>query len=886
MTDLATQRLAELDRSALPLEDPEFEAGLRSLLAFSEYAFDMVRRYPEAIAADWRDGLFARELAETPLAIDLDAAGSDEARAMAELRRARHRALFRILWRDVNGIVDIIQALAEQSLLAEQLTAAALRLAKARLANFGTPRDGDGKALDLVIFGLGKLGGRELNFSSDIDLVYACAGPGETDGARHITAEQYFMKLGTQVSQLLSRVTEDGFCYRVDLRLRPFGDAGRLVLSANAMEQYFQREGRQWERYAWIKARTIAGDHEAGSEILAMLRPFVYRRYLDFGAFESLREMKAMIRAQVERRELVDHIKLGRGGIREIEFFAQAHQLIRGGREPSLRNRSLLATLDALVELGDVPADQAEQLVTAYAFMRRLENRFQQVRDDQTHQPPAATAVRDAIAGSLGFDDWAALEEVWQAHRDYVADAFNAVFADPDVEQAQISDRWSQLWVDPASSEEPATEIIEAFKSGTAVRALGQRSRGRLDRLMPRVLADLEPGEDSTTLRRILDVIASISRRSTYLTMLTEQDEVRGHLIKLCAASPWLAHKLAAHPLMLDELLARRRTVAASSPLEHLQRRLGTAEGDLELEMEILREVRDSRRIGLAAGFLDGAQDIQAVAQGLSEVADALLQSIYELAWRDLVDRHGQPGGDDPAFAVIGYGTLGGRELLIESDLDLVFLYSGAEEGQTAGPRSVSNAQFFTRLSQRILHLLTTQTASGRLFDVDTRLRPNGRGGLLVSSMAAFETYQKAEAWTWEQQALTRARWVAGSPKLRDPFDTVRREVLCQNRDTEKLAQDVVEMRDKMRAELDRSDDEWFDLKQGRGGRVDLEFLSQYARLRWSGEHPELLEPRGTAETFRVLGELDLCERAGRLIDAYYALQRASLGAALANRNP
>ncbi len=875
--------LTALEALPLPWDDPAFCAEARALLSFSAYAADILQRYPSLVTRRWREG--AMRQATAPLVLESE--GDDEASSMRALRQSRHLGQLEILWRDVTGVSDVDGTLRESTLLADTLIAAALEHARSSLARFGSPRTRDGRPQDLIIFGLGKLGGPELNYSSDVDLVYAYGEAGETDGRRAIDCEEYFRRLGTALSRLLTQVTEDGFCYRVDLRLRPYGTAGRIALSANAMEQYFEREGRSWERYAWIKARPIAGDIDGGEEILAALRPFVYRRYLDYGAFDALRRMKAMIRDEVARRDLRDHIKLGSGGIREVEFFAQAFQLIRGGREPKLRTRSLLAALAALEELGEISAETRSQLEAAYRFLRRLENRFQQVADEQTHCPPKGGTLRDAIAASVGLPDWAAVEEVWARHRGLVSGCFETVFEIDDEPDTTPRDRWTRAWLESAGLDDATRLALEGFRATAAIRHLSKQGRQRLDRLMPLLLREVDAlphGRRRVAMERVLEVVESVARRSTYLALMTEQDEVRRQLVSLCARSRWITDRLAHHPLMLDELIDRRVAHTAGSVAEQVERRLESAAGDLELEMEVLREVRDSRSIRTAVDFLDGGSSAEEASWALAETVDALLVVVHRLARRDLCKRHGVLGEGVEGLAIVGYGTLGGRELAFDSDLDLVFLYADVDGArETDGPRPIDALTFYTRLSQRILHLATTQTASGRLFEVDTRLRPNGRSGLLVTSVSAFRSYQEEKAWTWELQALSRARCVAGDERVAAAFEDVRARVLGRVRNPGELAAEIVEMREKMRPQLDRGGNDRFDLKHGRGGRVDIEFLTQYARLRWAAENPDLIPPRGTLAGLRALaaaGHL-AADEVGALINAFETYRRIALEHAL-----
>ena len=600
--------------------------------------------------------------------------------------------------------------------------------------------------------------------------------------------------------------------------------------------------------------------------------------------------MKAMIRAEIERKGFTDHIKLGHGGIREIEFFAQAFQLIRGGREPALRTRSVLAALEALVHIGEITEDIGRQLTEAYGFLRRLENRFQQVADEQTHRPPDDPALRDAIAMSLGADGWAALEAQWHAHRDVVADCFETVFAPETGEAIPEVDRWVAAWKTGGGWPERWNDPIERFRASSTVRTLETRGRRRLDRLMPLLLEAIDHVDaerQDEALERCLGVITAVARRSTYLAMLTEQPGMLTHLVEICARSRWITDLLSRHPLMLDELIDRRS--AGESAAEHLERRLETAEGDLEQEMEILREVRDSRAIHLAERLLAGQCSVEEASLGLTETTEALLEGIYRLAWRDLAAKHGAPATEFGGLAIIGYGTLGGRELSFDSDLDIVFLYGDdiPATAMTDGRRPIAVSVFFTRLCQRILHLLTTQTASGKLFEVDTRLRPNGRSGLLVSSLSAFRSYQEEKAWTWELQALSRARFVAGDATIGEAFEAIRAAMLERSRDASQLAADVAEMREKMRRARDPGDAQGFDLKHGRGARIDLEFLIQFARLRWSAEDPAVLASTGTLAALRALRDAGHLAPAvaDALVDAYVAYRTRTLENALDGRD-
>ena len=792
------------------------------------------------------------------------------------------------MWRDVIAGDAVDAILAGSTALAETCLQLALGALETEFAQrFGVLRDAGGRAQRLVVFGLGKLGGGELNFSSDIDLVYAYEHDGESDGARGITASDYFARLGQQLAKLLDEVTADGFCHRVDLRLRPFGNAGRVALSFAAMEQYFQREGRDWERYAWQKARPVAGDLAAGERFLAALRPFVYRRYLDFGALDGLRTMKAAIAAEVARKELAGDIKRGPGGIREIEFLVQALQLIHGGREPALRERRLLPALQALVQAGHMAADAGAMLANAYRELRVLENRIQMLADAQTHALPAVPVQGERIARGLGHPGLAALDARLQAVRTRVAAEFAALLAPRGavvgdsgvsvvpgagtalvnnnmisetprgavVGDSDLSLYWRSLPDDgdagalAAAGFGAAEELhrsLRDFARAPGVRELSDATRARLDRVLPALLqAASKSAQADPALRRLLPLLHTLLRRTSYLALLDEQPAALQRLVDALARSALLAERLGAHPLLLDELLDRR--VAGGLPdREAMQAQCAAAlrEGDAEASLHALNEVRQALSFRIALALLDARCDAQSCAQRLAWLADAVVACVLRIAMGEMRAAHGVvPAG---RFAVLGYGSLGGEELGFGSDLDLVFLYDSADDAQSDGARPLDASRWFARLGQKIVALLGVGTGAGRLFEVDVRLRPDGAKGLLVSSLASFCDYQRERAWTWEHQALVRARAVAGDAELVADFDALRAQVLARPRDPASLAEDVSSMRRRMRAELDRSDAAVFDLKQGEGGLVDLEFLLQHLVLRDAAVHASLHGPRAT----------------------------------------
>lgn len=850
----AVQRALERLGAAVPgvLADPARRQRLQRLALVSDFAIDTLCRQPGL------PDTLGQPLQPPPRLSD-----EPEADWPMRLRRWRAAESTRLIWRDVQGLDTVEQTLAGSSQIAGQALVAALDAIQDSMANrHGRVRDRAGNVQSLVVFGLGKLGGAELNFSSDVDLVYAYPEAGESDGSRCLDAEAWFTRVGQRLLQLLGDVTADGFCHRVDLRLRPFGSSGRLALSFAAMEQYFQREGRDWERYAWIKARPVAGDTAAGEQLLETLRPFVYRRYLDFGALDGLREMKALIAAEVQKRELADHLKLGPGGIREIEFLVQALQLIRGGREPALRQRALLPALYALADAGHLPDHTAQRLAEAYRFLRRLENRVQMLADQQVHALPEDPVALHRLAQGLDFADADALRGQLDDHRQRVSEEFSRLLEARRrrAPASALSAYWRAL---PEGGD--AGVLVEAgftdasgcdaqlrdFSGTPAVRALSGRGRARLDHVLPALLeAAAHSRAPEVALPRGLALLQAILRRTSYLALLEEQPAALARLVDVIARSSLLAERLAAHPLLLDELLDARAAGALPDRLQisegmaRLRQELATA--DTEALLNAVGEFRQSVAFRIALATLGQRQSAQASAGQLASLAEQVVASCLQLAQAEMLAAHGRV--PDAGFAVIGYGSVGGRELGFGSDLDLVFLHdAGTQASMQAtsdGPRPLDAARYFARLAQKLVSLLGAVTSAGKLYEVDVRLRPDGAKGLLVSSVRSFEEYQRERAWTWERQALVRARPLAGDAGVTAAFERVRLDTLRQPRDGQQTRADVVAMRQRMRAELDRSQSGRFDLKQGEGGLVDLEFLLQAQVLLQAAAQPELCQPR------------------------------------------
>lgn len=799
------------------------------------------------------------------------------------LRQFRNREMLRIAWRDLLEQASTVDTLQNLTDLAEACVDQTLAfLHEDQSAALGVPCNVQGEEQKLIVLGMGKLGGYELNYSSDIDLIFAFSEEGETRGGRTMANSQFFIRLGQRFIKVINDVTADGFVFRVDMRLRPYGDSGPLVMSFAGMENYYQTQGRDWERYAMIKARVIGGDRVAGEQLMQMLHPFVYRRYLDFGAFEAIREMKAMIDAEIRRKGHKQNIKLGRGGIREIEFIGQTYQLIRGGGEPELQIRSILKVLPLLAEKGYLQEEATNELVESYDFLRRLENRLQMHADKQTHNLPEDEIIQQSIALAMNADNWGDVCTAVEFHRQRVHAHFNEVFAAPQFagdDKNEASNSLASLWRSQLDENE-ALEILQenaiddaaecyrllsSFRDSSLIKSLSGQAQQRLDTLMPVLLSEMAGVANSAELaKRVLNLLQAVVRRSVYLALLIEYPAALKLLIRLCSESSWIASLLTRYPILLDELLDPQALYALADHqqlsdeltimLSHVE------EEDLEQQMDVLRKFKQAQVLRIAAMDVAEAIDVFDVSGQLSMIAEVLLDKVYQLAWQHMTRRHGVPrcqiDGEDyqPGMAIVGYGKMGGHELGYGSDLDLVFLHDSKGQNQfTDGDKSLDNNTFFARLAQRIVHILGAQTSTGRLYEVDMRLRPDGAAGMLVSSLEAFERYQQDKAWTWEHQALIRARIVYGTTHLVEEFDRIRRSVLTQARDSNRLQAEVIEMRQKMRDSLGSKQPDSFHLKQDKGGLVDIEFIAQYAVLLSAAEHENIVEHRSTRQLLIAL---------------------------------
>ncbi len=848
---------------------PPLSAALRA----SRYVEQRLAADPQLAAEFAAPGPHTRASIGEALA---GSASDDESALKRRLRRLRQRVLLRAMARDLDGAAEPAARLAEvcaaMSDLAEESIRAALAWIEARLAReHGVPRGGAGEVQPLIVIGMGKLGGRELNVSSDIDLVFVYPEEGETDGVRPISNHEYFTRAGRRLIALLAELTEDGFAFRVDMRLRPYGESGPLVASFEALENYFVGQGREWERYAWIKARPITGDRDRDLE--QIVRPFVFRKYLDYGTLAAMRALHAEVRREVARRELAGHIKLGPGGIREIEFIAQALQLVRGGRDASLTARPTREVLVRLAERGLISAEDARTLDECYVFLRQLEHRLQYLDDRQTHTLPQEPGDRARIAAMSGFASWDALAAQLAQVRDAVSERFESVFTEsktPAVDAVWQDDAGAiaealaeRGFRDPRAS----SARLAALRSSQRYRQLPEDSRRRLDALVPALAtAAARTPDPDTTLARGLDLIEAIARRAAYLALLAERPEALDRVTKMISLSSWTAEFVTRHPLLLDELLDDRMLYAAPdwpSFALSLRAQLAAHEGDTERQMNVLREQHQAQVFRLLAQDLAGLLTVERLADHLSALADLALEVTLELAWSQLANRHREGA---PLFAIIGYGKLGGKELGYASDLDIIFLHDDPDERAP---------EVYARLAQRVNNWLTSRTSSGVLFETDLRLRPSGASGLLVSTVAAFDDYQEKQAWVWEHQALSRARYCAGDARIGAAFEAIREKILRRERDPHALAKEVLAMREKMHAaHPNRS--ERYDVKHDRGGMIDVEFAVQYLVLAHAHAHPRLTGNLGNIALLGISAELGLipADLAVRCRDAYREFRR------------
>lgn len=887
---------------------PALAKASHKVFAASPFALQVCERNIQELPTWIERGLFDKAYGdgELGLVVAADCAdAADEPAIMRALRRTRMREMARIAFRDLSLLAPLDETLRDLSNLADACCAEALAFSEKILQQrWGKPIEESGAEARPVVLGMGKLGGHELNFSSDIDLIFCYSEAGETTGPRSVSNEEYFNRLSQDCARLLSARTADGFVFRVDTMLRPFGSAGAPAWSLSAMEDYYQVHGREWERYAFVKARPIAGDLNAGVTLLKTLRPFVYRRYLDYSAIISLRALKKMISDEVRRKGMEQNIKLGAGGIREIEFIVQSFQLVRGGQEAPLRDARLRPVLRYLGQAGHMDGVVVSELDAAYVFLRRLENAIQMYGDDQTHALPESDAARAALCTALDMADWSTLMAQLDEVRVGVTREFGRVFGEAEAVQealdSDLTELIASIWnglSGPAEAtsalqnagfgEEAAAiaETLRELKGARLVRAMQEATVLRLQALLAPLFEEcLRQTQPDQAVLRALKIISAIAGRANYITLLHESATARSQLVQLCAASPWLTDLLAQTPALLDNLLDPR-TLYSPPEREDMERELAARCSqfgleDTEAAMDLLRRYQKEITLRVAAADVMHALPLVKVSDRLTWLAEVIVAQALEFAWTEMRSQYGQPqraDGKPASFVVIAYGKFGGIEMGYTSDLDLVFLHDcdALEDESVGGARAVNNSVYFSRLAQRVINWLATQTSAGRAYEVDMQLRPNGNSGGLVTSLKGFADYQRDHAWTWEHQALTRARPVAGDPSLGEAFKLIRAEVLMRPRDESKLRQEIIDMRAKMRANLEKKQAGLWDVKQGEGGMTEAEFITQYLLLRDAHKDAALVE---WSDNWR---QLDALERAGsvtagqkaQLIEAYRAFR-------------
>ncbi|WDP90625.1 MAG: bifunctional [glutamate--ammonia ligase]-adenylyl-L-tyrosine phosphorylase/[glutamate--ammonia-ligase] adenylyltransferase [Desulfobacter sp.] len=845
-------------------------AGFLKLMLFSEFAAEQMARDPEMAACLAESGDLER--AYSPATLESRLRGKlGEKKEPAEVKEILFRfklyELIRIAWRDLSGAAGLEETMADLSGLASACISAGMDyLYTAMCRRLGTPTDAQGNFQQIIVLGMGKLGAGELNFSSDIDLIFAYPQEGYTNGESPVSNDEFFTKLCREFLKLFKSGPGAHF-YRVDTRLRPFGDSGPLVMSAAAFEEYYQSQGREWERYAMIKARPVAGDLAAGEALLGDLKPFIYRRYFDYGSFDSFRDMKHRITLQVKSAKLKNNIKLGAGGIREIEFFGQLFQLIRGGVEPDLQVRPILRVLDLLLDQKCINAKTCEELKSAYCFLRMVENRLQEYQDRQTHDIPEDPVQRQVLAFSAGFASVEAFYSELGRVLGLVHGHFSQLLVEEDHDEGEDRNNQdlSRIWEninDPqflgdaisiAGYEDPGQvlSLLRSLAGHPNTQRLSPGGRKKLARLVPRLVKKAGRASDAqAVLNRLLDLVVTIERRTTYLGLLIENKGALDTLVVLARKSPWIINFLSRHPALLDELM-HPATLYAPPKRDALEKEMArrmerTPKGDVEFLLEELNMFRQINTLRVAAADVSGNYPLMKVSDHLTWIAETVLVQVLASALDIVTAKYGLPEGIPDSgisgcrFAVVAYGKVGGLEMGYKSDLDLVFLFD-AEPGYTqGGDRSIDTVRFYSNLGQRVIHALTMHTAAGTLYGADMRLRPGGDSGTIVSHVEAFEDYLENQAWTWEHQALIRARPVAGDPALFKRFEKIRHKVLTRSREPDTLQKEVGEMRERMRKQRLEYEPGVFDLKQGRGGIVDIEFLVQYLTLRHAHAHPDV----------------------------------------------
>ena len=831
--------------------DTEFCAKIAKIAVASSYAMKQLCRYPGLLTHLKSDTEFTLEELKPIINIDEPV---DLIRVKQTLRQYRHHKLVEIIYHDIALKKPLWQILRQLSDLADLLIRQALRACEKHLAyKHGQPLDNNGEPMELNIIAMGKLGGQELNFSSDIDLICCYANDGELTGFGHLSYQEYFSRVVKLLAKCLGENTEDGFVYRVDLRLRPWGDSGPVALSHAGLEHYYQLHGREWEQYAMVKARVLTGSRTDIDYLHSIFKPFVYRKYHDYRVFEGLATLKDKIDRQAQSRGMSDNIKLGPGGIREIEFFVQAFQILKGGRNNQLQSAQIIHCLKVLEEQHIIDINTVKDLREAYFYLRTLENRVQMLADEQTHSFPSHELSRRRIAYAMEEENWDRIFDLQKQLRHRVNEHFTELFKkekrtethndliidDGIANETNQSEQIERLQSIGIRAAEEAQRKLSSFFSAKAWNFMSARAKQRFGTLLPALLGEVAKSEQQLVLlERLLNLFSSIAGRSVYFELLHQNDLLLVKLADLFNKSEWIAEEVTRYPMLLEQLiqtgdLTQRfdRTVLARS----LAQQLDNVIDDTELELDVLRLFKREQTIVIATAELAEEINTAEVSQYLCELAEILLEAVYRLANKAIKQQFGQPqyklNGEvkNAEFSIIGYGKLGGHEMHYQSDLDVIFLHNSTGEDQhTDGEKSIDNSFYFARLAQKIISMTSVLTGSGKLYEIDSRLRPEGSSGLLVSSTQAYLNYQHEKAWTWEHQALVRARAVAGSNTLEIEFRQMRQQILQLPRDRKKLAAEIVEMREKMYTNNHPPEGDIRHLKHSRGCMIDIEFMVQY----------------------------------------------------------
>ena len=848
--------------------------------------------------------------------LDEDCQSADEATVMRGLRHLRNLLMMRWIWQDALNLISLEQLTWELSKFADYcLIFAKEYVYQVLVTRYGEPYFYDDKHKpqldDLAIIAMGKLGAEELNLSSDIDLIFVHQGQGETDadkskGTKSIDNKKFFTKWGQGIINLLDKQTQDGFVFRIDMRLRPWGEGSDLAIHLSALEKYFAQHGRAWERFTWLKAR-IVNPVTFSETLQVLIKPFVFRYYVDYSAFAALREMKSLIQNQVEQRQDTDNVKLGAGGIRDIEFIVQSFQLIYGGRVSDIKVKNCLQAMNQLEKHGYIEATTHQQLAEAYRFLRRLEHGIQAINDEQTQRLPQDPTHQQNLAKVLGFTDWDALMHQLNKYRQTVMVPFEALVSDRQQTDDQVEvDHNQNVSALAHKLNDENKEKLAKFWRSKLITGLSKEAKNRLNAAYPILIhgllhSQLTDEAINVALPRMLTLLEAVSRRSIYLVMFVENPAASAKLMPMLAASPWIASELVNYPVLLDSFIREKyRHLPDKAELNDILRQqlLRVEPDDEEGLLNAFRFFKKTQVLAVAASDILADRPLMKVSDSLTFIAEVVLEKALERVFSELVKKHGYPvnAQGEPVneahngFAIIGYGKLGGLEMSYSSDLDLVFIHDIDEQAQTLGEKPISGMKFAARLAQKLMNYLNTQTRDGRAYEIDMRLRPSGQAGMMVVSTHAFELYQLQKAWAWEHQALVRARAICGDSRAMVRFDQIRKDILCLPRDKDSVRIEVSTMRHKMQDHLGSKphtkQQGLFHLKQDAGGLVDIEFIAQFAVLAYANDYPELATWRDNVRIFEALGNTGVVDAAicEQLTQAYLRIRSMTHRLALAEQ--